>query len=782
MNSFFLFLFKAALVNALMLGFYHFAIRPGRNLRLMRAVLLMAILLPLILPFIHFKAQPATQSRIPVYEFTLPQINQPAVIAPQPSEDPWITIQNLIYGVTAASFFAAMIASIIAIVGKYLRATQKQTRFGKIFIENSSLSPYSFFSWVFFSEKSLSHPDAEYLLRHEFSHVNHRHSFDRLISGLFRSFLWFSPFAHFNHRLLSEVHEYQADADAIGSHDQVKAYNHLLLSFTGFAADNAAANPFSAHLKKRILMINNLKPRKIYFTRIAAGVTVIAAFALLSSMVIPAVDQYAPQSAAITAQNISSVIASSDDTILPAEFPGGEEARIRFFMNNIQYPQAAREQNIQGTVTYKIFIEPDGSVSSPSIISGIGGGCDEEVLRVVALMPKWKPAVKDGKPVRTSVVLPLKFSLSGGDSPLDKDQVFTVVENPPKYPGGNEAMVAYLQKAVVYPAEARKQKLEGTVFVSFVVETDGRISSAKVLRGIGGGCDESALSAVQNMPPWEPGTQRGKAVRVQYNLPIKFNLGNNKEKASTYQVPADRNKIQDDVFTVVEKVPVFKGGQEALTEYMKSAVVYPDLAKKDKIEGTVYVTFVVEKDGKVSEAKVLRGIGGGCDESALAAIQHMPAWEPGMQHGQPVRVQFNIPVKFGLDNQDKPTPSTSIKTNSSAENNQKEVTDNEVFVVVEEIPEFPGGEAARLQYIAGNIQYPQSARAKGIEGIVYVTFVVSKDGKVTKAKVLRGVYPSLDAEALRVINSMPDWKPGRQHGKPVNVQFNVPIKFSLSKK
>ncbi len=103
----------------------------------------------------------------------------------------------------------------------------------------------------------------------------------------------------------------------------------------------------------------------------------------------------------------------------------------------------------------------------------------------------------------------------------------------------------------------------------------------------------------------------------------------------------------------------------------------------------------------------------------------------------------------------------------------------EIFFIVEEMPEFPGGEQALRQFISNSIDYPKVAQGKGIQGKVYVTFVVTKDGNVANATIARGVDPSLDSEALRVVNSLPKWKPGKQRGQAVNVSYTVPINFKL---
>ena len=106
--------------------------------------------------------------------------------------------------------------------------------------------------------------------------------------------------------------------------------------------------------------------------------------------------------------------------------------------------------------------------------------------------------------------------------------------------------------------------------------------------------------------------------------------------------------IEEEVFVVVEEEPEFPGGMEALYRYLASNIKYPELAKKEKIQGTVYVSFVVEKDGSVTNIKVLREIGGGCSEEAVRVVRQMPKWKPGRQRGQRVRVQYNLPIKFSL--------------------------------------------------------------------------------------------------------------------------------------
>jgi protein TonB len=107
---------------------------------------------------------------------------------------------------------------------------------------------------------------------------------------------------------------------------------------------------------------------------------------------------------------------------------------------------------------------------------------------------------------------------------VDESEVFTVVEEMPEFPGGMAKLAEYLANNIKYPQMARESGIQGRVFINFVVEPDGHVSNVNVKRSVGGGCDEEALRVVKAMPKWKPGKQRGKAVRVSYNLPVNFKL------------------------------------------------------------------------------------------------------------------------------------------------------------------------------------------------------------------------------------------------------------------
>ena len=113
---------------------------------------------------------------------------------------------------------------------------------------------------------------------------------------------------------------------------------------------------------------------------------------------------------------------------------------------------------------------------------------------------------------------------------------------------------------------------------------------------------------------------------------------------------------------------------------------------------------------------------------------------------------------------------------STAQTKKKDM----VFDVVEVMPQFPGGQIAMLQYLMKNIKYPEQAMKEGIQGRVAVRFIVEKDGSISDVKPVLSVHPLLNKEAVRVVESMPKWSPGKHNGKPVRVRFNLPVMFKLN--
>ncbi len=142
-------------------------------------------------------------------------------------------------------------------------------------------------------------------------------------------------------------------------------------------------------------------------------------------------------------------------------------------------------------------------------------------------------------------------------------------------------------------------------------------------------------------------------------------------------------------------------------------------------------------------------------------------------------VEDDVEVEDEIDIDVEADDDTEMEEYIPPEDDDEEIVEAEIFTVVEAMPEFPGGMAKLMGYLGNNIKYPPLAKESGIQGRVFINFVVEPNGSISNVKVLRGIGGGCDEEAIRVVNSMPKWKPGMQRGKPVRVSYNLPVKFTL---
>lgn len=238
-----------------------------------------------------------------------------------------------------------------------------------------------------------------------------------------------------------------------------------------------------------------------------------------------------------------------------------------------------------------------------------------------------------------------------------------------------------------------------------------------------------------------------------------------------------KNKFDgNEIFVMVEDMPQFPGGNKAKLNHITKTIKYPKEAIDKGIKGVVFVRFIVSKSGSIKDAKVIRGVHPLLDKEALRVIEEMPNWIPGKQNGKNVNVSYTLPVRFGTKGK-----GGVEKVAVTKKDNMVFINGKKAYNMVDDMPKFPGGHLEIQKFLARNTVYPKEAQEKGEQGRVFVSFIVGKDGMVSDPKIVRGVAPSIDKEAIRVVNSMPQWEAGKQDGKPVNVIYTVPINFKLGK-
>ena len=234
------------------------------------------------------------------------------------------------------------------------------------------------------------------------------------------------------------------------------------------------------------------------------------------------------------------------------DFPGGQSALMEYLAKNIKYPATAHENGKKGRVIVMFVVKKDGSISDVKTVRGVDPYLDQEAERVIAAMPHWKPGKQRGQAVNVRFTVPVTFRLSGpepakpaetpeavaiekfevvvvvGYGPKEEapnnEPTFKVVDEMPKFPGGQEGLMRYLARNIKYPTMAQQNKEQGKVLVQIVIGKDGNVSNIKILKGASAWLDAEAIRVVRGMPKWEPGKQNGQAVAVEYTFPITFRL------------------------------------------------------------------------------------------------------------------------------------------------------------------------------------------------------------------------------------------------------------------
>jgi TonB family protein len=230
-------------------------------------------------------------------------------------------------------------------------------------------------------------------------------------------------------------------------------------------------------------------------------------------------------------------------------------------------------------------------------------------------------------------------------------------------------------------------------------------------------------------------------------------------------------------FVAMETPPTYPGGMAEFYKFLGNNVQYPKSAKDENVQGTVYVSFTIEKDGSLTDIKVDRKLGAGTDEEAVRILKLSKRWNPGMQNGKVVRVKYNIPVRFSI-------PGVKPKINSNIRTFTKPTTDGNdnaiySYVSMKNPPMYPGGMAQFYKFLGDNMKYPEMATKDKVEGTVYISFTVEKDGSLTDIKVDRKLGSGTDEEAVRMVKLSKRWNPGMENGNPVRTKYNIPVKFTM---
>lgn len=219
--------------------------------------------------------------------------------------------------------------------------------------------------------------------------------------------------------------------------------------------------------------------------------------------------------------------------------------------------------------------------------------------------------------------------------------------------------------------------------------------------------------------------------------------------------------------------PMYTGGSHEMTRFISNNLRYPREAAEKDIQGLVVYNFVVELDGSLSNFEIMHRAHPLLDEEALRIIKSMPPWRPAVYKGENVRSTQYVPMYFKLNKNARSLASARKRKVMPIDPNE------EIFTIVDQMPEFPTGEQGLSKFIVEFIKYPRRAKQEGIQGRILCAFIVRKDGTISNLEVVDGIDNELDNEALRVLSMMPKWTPGENNNKPVSVKCILPIDFKI---
>ena len=720
----------------------------------------------------------------------------------------------------------------------------------KLRLHSGEEKPFSWFGWVVVSNNDMAEGARE-ILTHEAAHVRAGHSWDIMLADAVIIMQWFNPLAWIMKNTLKDIHEFEADEAVISSGVNAKQYQLLIIKKAVGARLYSIANSFNHSLtKKRITMMCKEKSKKWSRAK-ALYILPVAAIAALSfstaekanaepvgevneivandtisgveknskvtSLKLPAGKEWMYAHLCYTGGN-----SGKNESVCIAYIRGAEGENVGYFRGTTDEFDNTREGYTPGyfvvplrnvkldknVMTFSIYADDATILQNPVKCSECG------IVNAVNNGELWKNDASyfKGKKADFKMILGPKSVLQnltnpyvGGERVMggveidyvydntsdeladdNPEKIHQVVEVQPEFPGGMKEMMKFIQNSLKYPEAAKAAGVEGKAFVQFVVKADGSISDVEIMRSSGdASLDAEALRVVKAMPKWKPAMNKGEAVNVKFVLPIVYKLS--------------------------KETPVIelKGGVAIHSEHNASIVV----------DGELYNGNVTDINSQDIESII------------VVKKEQLSAEELEKYNAEDKDGVIFITIK-----QQRNAYSVESKQNPASE----------------KMTEFPGGQQELMKYLSTNIKYPMVAREAGLQGKVFVHFIVGEDGAISDAKVIKAQYEiwyygeeaealraklnqaridldelvtkdageeeilaqskvvatynaqfddavkmskprlgklesngdylqkSLEAEALRVVESMPKWNPGMQGGKPVNTQYVLPIVFRLN--
>ena len=474
-----IYLIKINVALVLLYGFYRLTVSRDTFFGLRRLTLWLIYAVALMVPALNLeywvRDTPTMVSMANVYADTFYPV---VVVKAQASGITWMDMLLGIYWVGVAVLSLRLVWQLFSIIRLVVISRKQEVEGIMVHLLKGEGSPFSFFRWVFMYPSTLEGRQLHEVMVHECTHVSGLHSLDTLFSELFSIACWFNPFAWLMKQEVRMNLEYLADESVLSDGNARKSYQYHLLGLAYRQPNESTkiANNFNLlPLKKRIKMMNKRRTSEI-------GKAKYLLFAPLAGVL-------------LMVSNIESVAREIGEQIpVVAEVQQKTEQALNADVA-VANPMAKDAVEMMNPAEAE---EMEADKAAEAALIAV-----EQAKQAAEEKVKTKPQTETTK---------------------KKNSWDCIPETMPYFPGGNVLMLKYLADNIKYPASAVKAKKQGRVIVGFIVQKDGSITHAKIVRSIDPELDAEALRVVKGMPKWTPGTQLGKPVSVKYTLPVKFSL------------------------------------------------------------------------------------------------------------------------------------------------------------------------------------------------------------------------------------------------------------------
>ena len=424
-------LLKVNMAIIFLYAFYKLFFQKDTFFNVKRVIFLSSVIFSLFYSFFDVKGlflskTTYLEENLPAFE--LPEFLVLSGAGKAPQTISLINIAGIIWITGIILLFSYFVFQIISILSKILTSKRMRLSGMDIYVLKDLKNPFSFFNYILINPDFHDEQELSEILHHEKTHVREKHTYDVILSELFCILCWFNPFAWLMKKEIRINLEFLADNFVVKSVKNAEHYQLHLLRLSYHKAIAQLSNNFNVSpLKKRIQMMNKKKSS-------SAGIIKYTLFVLLFAVLL-FVNNLQAQDAMKDPKNLDKIVVidpaneieqlqeSRGEVFTHVEempkYPGGDKAMMKYLSQNIKYPDEAQKQGIEGTVVCRFVVSSTGEVTDVTIVKSLSPETDEEAIRVVKDMPKWIPGKQKGEEVSVYYVLPIRFKLSGNNSPFN---------------------------------------------------------------------------------------------------------------------------------------------------------------------------------------------------------------------------------------------------------------------------------------------------------------------------------------------------------------------------